>query len=86
MLTQFDRTLGTTMETDSRNQAHAGILSQYHIVNGAKQLHALEYYAKTVSTAQRHWCKVEAYRVYSFVTTSQDYPNILSCDLNNHVS
>ena len=31
-------------------------------------------------------CKEVTYRVYSFVTTSQGYPDILSCDLNKHVS
>ena len=31
-------------------------------------------------------CKEVTYRVYSFVTTSQGYPHILSCDLNKHVS
>ena len=43
------------METDASNQAIAGILSQYHIVNGAKQLHPVEYHAKTLSAAQRNW-------------------------------
>ena len=31
-------------------------------------------------------CKEVTYRVYSFVTTSQGNPDILSCDLNKHVS
>ena len=31
-------------------------------------------------------CKEVTYRVYSFVTTSQGYPDILSCDLKKHVS
>ena len=31
-------------------------------------------------------CKEVTYRVYSFVTTSQGYTDILSCDLNKHVS
>ena len=31
-------------------------------------------------------CKKVTYRVYSFVTISQGYPDILSCDLNKHVS
>ena len=31
-------------------------------------------------------CKEVTYRVYSFVTTSQAHPDILSCDLNKHVS
>ena len=43
------------MDTDASNQAIAGILSQYYIVNGAKQLHPVEYYAKTLSAAQRNW-------------------------------
>ena len=34
----------------------------------------------------RKKCKEVTYRVYSFVTTSQGYPDILSCDLNKHVS
>ena len=29
--------------------------------------------------------KEVTYRVYSFVTTSQGYPDMLSCDLNKHV-
>ena len=33
-----------------------------------------------------YYCKEVTYRVYSFVTTSQGYPDILSCDLNKHVS
>ena len=33
ILTQFDRTFETTMETDASNLAIAAILSQYHIVN-----------------------------------------------------
>ena len=48
ILTQFDRTLGTSIETNASNQAIAGILSQYHIVNGAKQLYRVEYHAKTL--------------------------------------
>ena len=43
------------METDASNQAIAGILSLYHIVNGAKQLHPVEYHAKTLSAVQRNW-------------------------------
>ena len=45
ILTQFDCTLKTIMETDPSKQAVAGILSQYHIVNGAKQLDPVEYNA-----------------------------------------
>ena len=55
ILTQFDRTLATIMETDASNHAIAGILSQYHIVNRAKQLHPVEYHVKTLSTALRNW-------------------------------
>ena len=43
------------METDASNQAIAGILSECHIVNEAKQLHAVEYHAKSLSAAQRNW-------------------------------
>ena len=55
ILTQFDRTLETIMETDASTQAIAGILSQYHIVNGAKQRHHVAYHAKTISAAKRNW-------------------------------
>ena len=55
ILTQFDRTFETIMETDASNQAIAGILSQYHVVNGCKQLHPVEYHAKTLSSTQRNW-------------------------------
>ena len=54
ILTQFDRTLKTIMKTDASNQAIAGILSQYHVVNGCKQLHSVEYHAKTLSATQRN--------------------------------
>ena len=30
-------------------------------------------------------CKEVIYRVYSFVSTSQGYPDILSYDLNKHI-
>ena len=43
------------MGTDASNQAIEGILSQYHIVNGVKQLHPVEYHAKRHSAAQRNW-------------------------------
>ena len=43
------------MEPDVSNQAIAGILSQYYIVNGAKQVHTVVYHAKTLSAAQRNW-------------------------------
>ena len=46
ILTQFDRTLETIMETDASNQAIAGILSQYHVVNGCKQLHPVVYHTQ----------------------------------------
>ena len=55
ILTQFDRTLETIMETDASNQAIAGILSQSHVVNGYRQLHPVEYHAKTLSSTQRNW-------------------------------
>ena len=55
ILTQFDRALGTIMETDVSDQPIAGILSQYHIVNGAKQLHPIKYHPKTLPAAQRNW-------------------------------
>ena len=35
---------------------------------------------------EKEECKEVTYRVCPFVTTSQDYPNILSCDVNEHVS
>ena len=54
ILTQFDRILETIMETDVSNQAIAGMLSQYYIINGVKQLHADEYHAKTLSTVPRN--------------------------------
>ena len=50
ILTQCDRTLQTIMETDASNQAIAGILSRYHVVNRCEQLHTVKYYAKTLST------------------------------------
>ena len=43
------------METDASNQAIAGILSRYHIVYEVKQLHGVEYHAKTRSASQRNW-------------------------------
>ena len=43
------------METYASNQAIAGILSQYHVVNGCKQLHPVEYHAKTLSSTQHNW-------------------------------
>ena len=43
------------METDASNQAIAGILSQYHVVNGYKQLHPVEYHAKTLHATQCNW-------------------------------
>ena len=54
ILTQFDRTLETIMETHTSNQAIAGILSQYHVDNECKQLHPVEYHAKTLSATQRN--------------------------------
>ena len=55
ILTQFDRRVETSIDTDASNQAIGGILSQYHIVNRAKELHPVEYYANTLSAAQRNW-------------------------------
>jgi hypothetical protein len=43
------------METDASNQAVSSILSQYHIVNGLKQLHPTEYHAKTLDATQQNW-------------------------------
>ena len=43
------------METVASNQAIAGILSQYHVVNGCKHLHPVAYHAKTLSITQRNW-------------------------------
>jgi len=42
------------MENDASNQAMLSILSQYHIVNGVKQLHSCEYHAKTLDATQRN--------------------------------
>ena len=55
ILTQFDRTHETMMETDASNQAIAGILSQYNVVNGCKHLHPVEYDAKILSSTQHNW-------------------------------
>jgi len=55
ILTQLDTCLKTIMETDSSNQAISSILSQYHIVNGVKQLNSTEYHAKTLDATQRNW-------------------------------
>ena len=55
ILTQFDRNLKTIMETDASNQAITGILSQYHIANKSKQLHPVEYHAKTFTASQCNW-------------------------------
>ena len=55
VLRQFDRTLETIIETDASNQAIAGILSQSHNVNGAKQLHPVAYNAKMLCPAKRKW-------------------------------
>ena len=43
------------MENDASNLAIAGILSQYQVVNGCKQLYPVEYNAKTLSATQRNW-------------------------------
>ena len=55
ILTQFDRTLETIMETVASNQAITSILSEYQVVNGCKQLYLVAYYAKTFSAIQRKW-------------------------------
>jgi len=52
ILTQFDRSLDTIIETDASNQAISGILSQYHVNNGIKRLHPVEYHAKTLTATQ----------------------------------
>jgi len=49
ILTQFNRTLETIVETDTSNQAISSILSQYHVSNGIKRLHPVEYHAKTLT-------------------------------------
>ena len=54
ILTQFDRTFVTRMKTDASKQAIAGMLSPYDVVNRCKQLHPVEYYAKTLSSTQHH--------------------------------
>ena len=38
------------MESNISNQTIAGIPSQYYVVNGCKQIHAIEDNAKTIST------------------------------------
>ena len=43
------------MKTDASNQAIAGILSQYYVVNVCKQLYRVEYHTKTLSATQRNW-------------------------------
>ena len=35
---------------------------------------------------EKEKCKEVIYRIYSFATTSQGYPDILSCDLNKNVA
>ena len=55
ILTLFNRTLETIIETDASNQAIGGILSQYHIGHESKQLHTIEYQAKTLSTSKCNW-------------------------------
>ena len=52
ILTQFDRSLDTIIETDASNQAISGILSQYHVTNSIKRLHPVEYHAKTLTATQ----------------------------------
>jgi len=55
ILTQFDRSLDTIIETDASNQAISGILSQYHVTNSIKRLHPVAYHAKTLTATQRNW-------------------------------
>ena len=55
ILTQFDRSLDIIIETDASNQAISGILSQYHVTNGIKRLHPVEYHTKTLTATQRNW-------------------------------
>ena len=52
---QLDGTLETIIETDASSQVITIILSQYHIVKWCKQLHPVEYKAKTVCATQRNW-------------------------------
>ena len=66
ILTEFDRTLQTIMETDASNQGNAGILSHNNIVNIAKQLHAVEYHAKTRPVAQRS-CLIHNKELFAIV-------------------
>ena len=63
---QFDRTLVTIMETPASNQAIAGILSQYHIGNGGKQRHPVEYHAKILSAALRN-CAIHDKELFEIV-------------------
>jgi len=55
ILTQFDRTLESIVETDASNQAISGILSQYHVLNSIKKVYPVEYHAKTFMATQRNW-------------------------------
>ena len=48
IVTQFEITLKTIVETDASNQAIASMLTQYHIVDRLKRLHRVEYHAKTI--------------------------------------
>ena len=43
------------METNACNQAIAAIPYQYHIADGVKRLHPVEYHAKTLTATQRNW-------------------------------
>ena len=49
ILTQLDRNLETIIDTDASKKGIAGMLFQYHVVNGCKQLYPVEYNAKTLS-------------------------------------
>ena len=66
ILTQLDGTLETIMETDDSNQAIAGILSQYYLVNGVNQLQPVEYHAKTLSAVQRN-CPIHDKQLFAII-------------------
>ena len=76
ILTQLEPTLKTIMETDARNQAIAGILAQYHIGNGAKQLHAVEYHATTLSAVQRN-CPIHDKQLFAIVDSFRKWSDWL---------
>ena len=55
ILTEFDRNLETSIETNGSNWAIAGILPQYHVVNEYIRFNPVEYHAKTLSATQHNW-------------------------------